>query len=298
MVHEEFLKLKEDRQHGNFLLPYVWYYTKIPEFYINYPIHWHDEFEIIYVKKGKMNLSLDLKNCSVNAGDIVFIKPKVLHGFGQYKSDHAETVTLVFSLSMLNAQITDACSMKYFSPMLEGKIDFPAVIHPTDSGYEEIYRCIIHMHKIYHKASDFFELNIKSELFKMFFLLLSNFCSGYNASGQINTEANTIKVIIEYIQANYMHQIPISELADAAGLSEHYLMRYFKSNMGITCVEYMNEYRLNIATHLLKETDYPIGIIAEKCGIPNVSYFNRVFKKAFNLTPKEYRKRKQFGDEL
>lgn len=293
MVHEEFLKLKEDRQHGNFLLPYVWYYTSIPSFYINYPMHWHDEFEIIYIKKGKMNLNLNLNNDVVSAGDIVFIKPKALHGFGQYKSESVETVTLVFSLSMLNAQITDACSMKYFSPMLEGKIEFPSVIHPNDSGYSNIYSCLMNMYKVYHQNNNFFELYIKAELFKLFYHLLSDFCSGFNASGQIKSETSTIKLIIEYIQANYMRQISISELADAAGLSEHYLMRYFKSNMGITCVEYMNEYRLNIATHLLTETDYPIGIIAEKCGIPNVSYFNRIFKKTFNLTPKAYRKRKQ-----
>ena len=58
----------------------------------------------------------------------------------------------------------------------------------------------------------------------------------------------------------------------------------------MTCVEYINEYRLNIATHLLKESDYPIGVISEKCGISNVSYFNRIFKKAFDMTPKDYRK--------
>lgn len=293
MLHEEFLKLKEDRQHGNFLLPYVWYHTLIPEYYTNYPIHWHDEFEIICIKKGKMNISLDLKNYVVRTGDIILIKPKSLHGFGQYENESVETITLLFSLSMMNAQVTDACSIKYFSPILDGKLDVPSIIHPKDSGYTNIYKCIMNMHKIYHENGNFFELNIKSELFKMFYHLLDNFCSEYSITSQANDETNTIKTIIEYIQMNYLHQISISELADVAGLSEHYLMRYFKSNMGITCVEYMNEYRLNIATHLLTETDYPIGIIAEKCGIPNVSYFNRVFKKFFKVTPKAYRKKNQ-----
>lgn len=293
MLHEEFLKLKEDRQHGNFLLPYVWYHTLIPEYYTNYPMHWHDEFEIIYVKKGKMNINLDLKSYVACTGDIILIKPKSLHGFGQYENESVETITLLFSLTMMNAQITDACSIKYFSPILDRKLDVPSIIHPKDSGYENIYKCIINMHEIYHENSNFFELNIKSELFKMFYHLLDDFCSEYNITSKANDETNTIKIIIEYIQMNYMHQISISELADAAGLSEHYLMRYFKSNMGITCVEYMNEYRLNIATHLLTETDYPIGIIAEKCGIPNVSYFNRIFKKYFKVTPKVYRKKNQ-----
>lgn len=293
MLHEEFLKLKEDRQHGNFLLPYVWYHTLIPDYYTNYPMHWHDEFEIIYVRKGKMNINIDLKNHVVSSGDIIIIKPKSLHGFNQYENESVETITLLFSLSMMNAQITDACSIKYFSPIIDGKLDIPSIIHPDNSGYDGIYKSIVKMHKIYLANDSFFELNLKSELFKMFYNLLNDFCNEYSITSHANDETTTIKTIIEYIQMNYMRQISVSELAQAAGLSEHYFMRYFKSNMGITCVEYINEYRLNIATHLLTETDYPIGIIAEKCGIPNVSYFNRIFKKLFKITPKEYRRKNQ-----
>ena len=60
--------------------------------------------------------------------------------------------------------------------------------------------------------------------------------------------------------------------------------------MGITCIDYINDYRLNIATNLLETTDIQVMEIANKVGISNVSYFNRIFKKKFNLTPKEYRK--------
>ena len=55
-------------------------------------------------------------------------------------------------------------------------------------------------------------------------------------------------------------------------------------------VDYINEYRLNIATNLLETTDMSIREIAVKVGVNNISYFNKIFKKKFNLTPKEYRK--------
>ena len=67
-------------------------------------------------------------------------------------------------------------------------------------------------------------------------------------------------------------------------------MKFFKKYMGITCIDYINDYRLNIATNLLETTDIQVMEIANKVGISNVSYFNRIFKKKFNLTPKEYRK--------
>ena len=67
-------------------------------------------------------------------------------------------------------------------------------------------------------------------------------------------------------------------------------MRFFKENMGVTCVEYMNDYRLNVATSLLTKTNMSINGVAEKVGVPNVSYFNRMFKKKYNMTPREYKK--------
>ena len=88
----------------------------------------------------------------------------------------------------------------------------------------------------------------------------------------------------------YLSKDWIKDLASVINFSEHYFMKFFKKYMGITCIDYINDYRLNIATNLLETTDIQVMEIANKVGISNVSYFNRIFKKKFNLTPKEYRK--------
>ena len=86
-----------------------------------------------------------------------------------------------------------------------------------------------------------------------------------------------------------MYPITIEELAETVNLSKHYFMRFFKKYMGMTCIEYINDYRLNIAANLLLTTRMRITEVAVSIGITNLSYFNRIFKKKFNLTPKEYR---------
>ena len=60
--------------------------------------------------------------------------------------------------------------------------------------------------------------------------------------------------------------------------------------MNMTCIEYMNQYRLEMASRQLAGTELPITSIALESGFNNISYFNRVFKKKFGVTPKEYRK--------
>ena len=124
----------------------------------------------------------------------------------------------------------------------------------------------------------------------MFYLLFSYFLEPEikETSVKDNTTRN-IKTILDYIDENYMNPITIEELAESVNLSKHYFMRFFKKYMGMTCIEYINDYRLNIATNLLLTTGLQITEVAAKIGITNLSYFNRIFKKKYNMTPKEYR---------
>lgn len=292
MIHEEYMKLKEERKHGNFLLPYMWYYTDIPKFFSSFPMHWHEEYEIIKLFNGHMNISIDLESYVMNPGDIAIIKPGVLHSFSQFSNEHAETVSCIFNNSMLSSPLMDACSIKYFTPLMEGKYNFPPIIRNGAKGHDKLVSLIDEMFDTFDAKEAFYEIKLKSLLYDFLYVVLSECCDDYSGTSINDNDTNTIKNVLDYIKMHYMEPITIAELADAAGLSEHYFMRFFKSNIGMTCVEYINEYRLNIATHLLKESDYPIGVIAEKCGISNVSYFNRIFKKSFNMTPKDYRKNK------
>ena len=66
-------------------------------------------------------------------------------------------------------------------------------------------------------------------------------------------------------------------------------MKYFKKVMGTSFIDYLNEYRLSMASRLLLTTSDNILEIAAECGYDNLSYFNRLFKKKFGVTPSAYR---------
>ena len=59
--------------------------------------------------------------------------------------------------------------------------------------------------------------------------------------------------------------------------------------MGVSFVSYLNDFRLNVAARLLSSNDYSILSVAENCGFFNLSYFNRMFKKKYGVTPGRYR---------
>ncbi len=111
--------------------------------------------------------------------------------------------------------------------------------------------------------------------------------------------SNSFNPLIEnlknYIEANLEYQIELSMLAKMFHYNEKYLGRLFKQKTGFTIREYINLRRLEYAKNLLSSSDASVLTISMKAGFQNVTYFNRIFKAHFHVTPTEYRNRKNLS---
>jgi AraC-like DNA-binding protein len=102
---------------------------------------------------------------------------------------------------------------------------------------------------------------------------------------------NTIeKEMISYIQQNFKEKISLKEFGEQFHLSEKYISRYFKEHFHITLSQYITHLRLEYAKQLLQDTDIPVTEIAMQSGYQNVSYFIRIFKKTYGVSPLKYKK--------
>ena len=98
----------------------------------------------------------------------------------------------------------------------------------------------------------------------------------------------------KYVEANYAdHTLSQQSVSDHMGLSVGYFGQLFYSQTGQRFVDYLHEYRLEMAKELLLTTNGKIRDISEATGFNSVNYFNSLFKKRFSLTPKEFRSRQQ-----
>lgn len=95
---------------------------------------------------------------------------------------------------------------------------------------------------------------------------------------------------LDYISLYYVQQISLKAIADFSGVSSAYLSAGFKKYTGLTFVEYLNMYRLEVAKKLLDDSIYPLDEIANQVGIPDVVYFNKLFKRFIGISPGRYRK--------
>ena len=94
---------------------------------------------------------------------------------------------------------------------------------------------------------------------------------------------------VDYIYSHIKERITIATLAEYTGLSENYLSRVFKQNLGISISDYIREKKIEQATHLLRYSDKPIIDIANYLSFSSQSHFIQVFETYTGLTPKKYR---------
>jgi len=94
--------------------------------------------------------------------------------------------------------------------------------------------------------------------------------------------------ILNYIQANYL-DVTLEDLSEKFYLSKPYLSKYIKEKSGMTFGETVKRVRMKKARALLKSTNMTVESIALSVGYQNVEHFNRLFKKAYKMTPVQYR---------
>ncbi len=99
-----------------------------------------------------------------------------------------------------------------------------------------------------------------------------------------------VRNIRNYIEESLYSDISVKEIALLFNYNEKYIGKLFKAQTGFTVKEYLNRRRLDTAEQLLRNTKLSITEISSKSGFNNVTYFNRLFKKHFNFSPKNYRK--------
>ncbi|MCI8407666.1 MAG: AraC family transcriptional regulator [Lachnospiraceae bacterium] len=294
MQKDQFSDLQENVQHGNFMMPFAQYVTWLPWSFANFPIHWHKEVEIIYVENGSCEINMGLQQYELKKGDIVIVQPYALHSLKQLKKESGCCFSWVFDLNMLSYGITDACYVKCFKPFIEGQFSYVPVISEGMKGYKQLKEILLELHQVWDEKKEYIELDIKWRLGKLFSCLVEDFFLRRKENLEQKKENTTnVKIVIDYIHEHYQNSITIAELADLLHFSEPYFMRYFKRHTGVTSVDYINDFRMNKAVELLMNTENSIMEIAIQVGMHNISYFNRLFKKKYEMTPKEYRKKYQ-----
>ncbi|WP_169710811.1 AraC family transcriptional regulator [Staphylococcus lutrae] len=105
----------------------------------------------------------------------------------------------------------------------------------------------------------------------------------------LNNNQDIIHHIYEYICNNYTQSLKIDDIAHRFAISKSHLFTQFKRNYGRTPKQFILKLRIDKATQILRETDYPINVVGQMVGFNDYFVFEKAFKKIVNRSPKNYR---------
>lgn len=288
-LHSLALEQKEDVKHGESFFPVQKYITRLAGDYPVVTTHWHEEAELTLITKGDCLYQIDLVDYEVNEGDLVFIPPLMLHSIAQGKSEEIYSETYVFHINFLGGNSTDICSIRYLTPMMNQEYAMPCLITPAHPAYASLRKIFNQIGSLYDEALTGYELALKSLFLQAVFLLLQY--STRTTSGDTGTLSDKLKNVLDYIELHYAENISVSDLAKLCYFSDYHFMRFFKKHMNMTCVEYINNLRLEKAVELFEQGNTEILNVSLSVGFHNLSYFYRAFKKKYRMTPLSFIKK-------
>ncbi len=282
--------LHETKIHGTIDFPCIVYHGKIPDFIHSYPLHWHDEAEIIYITKGSVKITVWSNVYHAQEGDIVILMPHAIHSIEQANSQHGEYFNIVFHFSILEKSEKSLCYEKYLKPFLthEKNVNY---YERTGTKLNKLLTPLIH--SIIENRKDCYttcEYLIKSNLFMIMHYLNQACIDADKNEMLLQTTYDKLKTVLYHVQNSYAQNVTIKQAAALCNFSESHFMKLFKELTGMSFTTYLVNYRLELSAKQLIETNHKIIDIATDCGFNNHSYFTRAFFKKYGLTPAKYRK--------
>jgi len=155
------------------------------------------------------------------------------------------------------------------------------------SKLESLFKSIIHLQ---NESSD----NISDAAAKSCLVIILTriwqLMSAQKPAAKTGKKEKLIQSIIQYIDANYKHNINLDLLEKKFFIDKYHISHTFKEITGFTVMEYVQQRRINEAQKMLIHSSNEIFDICLDCGFNNLQHFYRVFKKISGVTPDKYRK--------
>ena len=249
-----------------------------------HPLHWHEEIELLYPLNGDIHLKVDNKKCIIRQNQFAVIESCQVHS-----TFHPNKATMFVCI-----HITKKALESYLPNIDLYRIHClpDAISEGQQEEYEKICLLLQNLTRFYMENTITYNIDAEGILLLVVGHLLRNFSTvttrQFSDMGHLTRER--IQTVITYVDQHYAEPITLQEICDELSLGKEYFCRFFKKNMNISFLNYLNEIRLSHAYQDLQTTDLSIAEIMEQNGLTNQKLFNKTFKEQYGCTPSEVRK--------
>jgi len=238
-------------------------------------VHWHREYEMIYIKKGSAKIGVNQNTYTAKTGDLVICKGGDMH---RITSIEAGTVCgiIIFDGDFLR---TIFHKLSLASPYIKS---------------EQIIENNLHVERLFNSISNelkqeniFAEKVIEAYLTDFFVMCMRRLKyieTSFNRKTQKQILIQAYQDLLEYIDANYA-EADFEKAAKLMSFTPQHFSKVFKEISGMTFTDYLNYVRIEKAVYFIQTTNMSITAVAQRCGFKNIRSFNRIFKNITGATP-------------
>ena len=258
MIHSEFIFST-----GN---PYYIHRSKM---IVSFDLHRHDFFEIDLIISGSGVSHINGERYTLSKGDVVILSPADHHNYIIEDNDELELINIAFPMGLISPQAISIIPSNV------------KVIHLQEKDCECIKNVCDFLVDKYDNQRESSTLLMKTSI-EWLFVFLS-----FSIENQQNVSAKwDFSEVLMYINNNFSQEdLNRAAVAKIMHMSPTHFSKIFHKMVGISFQEYLLNTRLNYANGMLKMSGMTISEIAAASGFGSESYFSKVFKKRFGVSP-------------
>jgi AraC-like DNA-binding protein len=268
--------------------------------------HWHKAVEFVRIERGTVKCYLGSEIQTLIKGDLLFLNMNTIHKYDY--SDDAVLEAIAFEPEFI-APEESQIYLKNVAPFILSGTKYIKMSMGT-IAHEEITRAFLDAFDYEYalKDSDGYDMNVRykgSFEVQPFFEFDKHvkICLLWKVFVQYHAESfsrggkdkpylyERLQMMLNFIHENYAASICLADVAESAGISKSESLRCFHEGLQDTPMNYVVNYRLSRAAHLFRTSQITITDVAMETGFDNSGYFCKAFKKKYEMTPREYRKK-------
>ncbi len=258
--------------------------------FVSFPPHTHNYVELVYMCKGETLHRLNGTEVRIKEGELLFLNPNTVQEISAAGKDDIAINFIILpeffdtTLKMIGGEENQL--RDFLVGVLKSSRSGIGYLHfkvsdvlPIQNLVENLIWTLVN--KQVNKRS------INQYTMGVLFLQLMNYTDKVDMGNDMS-EQKVMLSVLRYVEENY-REGELTNLAEMMHYDLSWLSRLIKKQTGKTFTELMQVKRLNQAAFLLKSTNLTVVDVCQRVGYENISYFHRLFNKAFGMTPKNYR---------
>lgn len=240
-----------------------------------YPPHSHDRYMIGLITQGAIEIVEPKRRATVSRGQVIFYNIDQVH-WGHEASTDGWTILATYLPEQVLQQIV--CDIGA-SP--RGTIAFGEL----SARNPEVARRISRLFSGSNIENE--SLRHGSLLLDIIVRALTLHADRFIQSPDVRSEDRAVRIAREFLSSNFSQNVSLGELADECDISRYWLIKAFKSQMGISPYAYLTNMRIRHAISLLRKGAQPVEVALE-CGFSDQSHLTRTFKRFVGVTPGQF----------